>query len=147
MQSTGHASTQAVSLVPIQGSAITYAICFFSPENLDFSTLILAQHPRAGAQCQKVCFAIWETRRKQGRKGQGNMKARSGSGLPSRSLAPQFPCSLAPSYPAFLIPVPYSLFPVFLFTFSLLLAYSRGVGIGSRSRPANIASNKPINSS
>jgi hypothetical protein len=26
MQSTGHASTQAVSLVPIQGSAITYAI-------------------------------------------------------------------------------------------------------------------------
>src|ERR1035437_9855456 len=28
MQSTGHASTHAVSLVPIQGSAITYAIVF-----------------------------------------------------------------------------------------------------------------------
>jgi hypothetical protein len=26
MQSTGHASTQAASLVPMQGSAITYAI-------------------------------------------------------------------------------------------------------------------------
>src|ERR1035437_858546 len=30
MQSTGPASTQAVSLVPIQGSAITYAISVFS---------------------------------------------------------------------------------------------------------------------
>jgi hypothetical protein len=30
MQSTGQASTQAVSLVPIQGSAITYAIGVFS---------------------------------------------------------------------------------------------------------------------
>jgi hypothetical protein len=28
MQSTGHASTHAVSFVPIQGSAITYAIVF-----------------------------------------------------------------------------------------------------------------------
>jgi hypothetical protein len=32
MQSTGQASTQAVSLVPMQGSAITYAMTF-SPEN------------------------------------------------------------------------------------------------------------------
>jgi hypothetical protein len=31
MQSTGHASTHAVSLVPMQGSAITYAISAFSP--------------------------------------------------------------------------------------------------------------------
>src|SRR5262245_56105097 len=30
MQSTGQASTQAVSLVPMQGSAITYAIDIFS---------------------------------------------------------------------------------------------------------------------
>src|SRR3990172_7927028 len=28
MQSTGHASTQAWSFVPMQGSAITYAICW-----------------------------------------------------------------------------------------------------------------------
>src|ERR1041384_7531310 len=33
MQSTGQASTQAVSLVPMQGSAITYAIDYF-PESL-----------------------------------------------------------------------------------------------------------------
>src|ERR1022692_1951947 len=31
MQSTGQASTQAVSLVPMQGSAITYAMDIFSP--------------------------------------------------------------------------------------------------------------------
>src|ERR1700733_5665044 len=34
MQSTGQASTQAVSLVPIQGSAITYAIVQFSGKYL-----------------------------------------------------------------------------------------------------------------
>src|ERR1700733_6406057 len=36
MQSTGQASTQAVSLVPMQGSAIMYAIVYF-PEELDHS--------------------------------------------------------------------------------------------------------------
>src|ERR1043166_9829928 len=32
MQSTGQASTQAVSFVPMQGSAITYAMCYFSQD-------------------------------------------------------------------------------------------------------------------
>src|SRR5271157_5123404 len=44
MQSTGQASTQAVSLVPIQGSAMTYAISDFS-RGTESSTLIVAQDP------------------------------------------------------------------------------------------------------
>src|SRR5690349_5491652 len=49
MQSTGHASTQAVSLVPIQGSAITYAIWFYlrGTRVLDADTSIRPQ-PRWG---------------------------------------------------------------------------------------------------
>src|ERR1039458_6895649 len=35
MQSTGQASTQAVSLVPMQGSAITYAMDIFSQLEID----------------------------------------------------------------------------------------------------------------
>jgi hypothetical protein len=45
MQSTGQASTQAVSLVPIQGSAMMYAIFEFSAET-ELSTLIVAQDPK-----------------------------------------------------------------------------------------------------
>jgi hypothetical protein len=49
MQSTGQASTQAVSLVPIQGSAMTYAISALSGDSrglaLNFSTLIVAYGP------------------------------------------------------------------------------------------------------
>src|SRR6266404_6599623 len=36
MQSTGHASTHAWSLVPIQGSAITYAITFLSLHYIEY---------------------------------------------------------------------------------------------------------------
>src|SRR5208282_4255866 len=58
MQSTGQASTQAVSLVPIQGSAITYAIVQFSGKVI-FSTLIVAQDPARKRQplSSAFCYA------------------------------------------------------------------------------------------
>src|ERR1700722_18002591 len=60
IQSTGHASTQAVSLVPIQGSAITYAIFNFSVR-LYFTTLIVAYDPTGWFRSRPQHFAMRET--------------------------------------------------------------------------------------
>src|ERR1035438_10331042 len=51
MQSTGQASTQAVSLVPMQGSAITYAMDIFSPVRDRPYHSAEGKHKAAGAGC------------------------------------------------------------------------------------------------
>src|SRR5580692_10644 len=83
MQSTGQASTQAASLVPIQGSAITYAI-FVHSANLQrrracaplryFSTLIVAHGPAAPRQV----LGFWFCHAGTGRK--GNWEQGTGKG-------------------------------------------------------------------
>src|ERR1700683_2634968 len=80
MQSTGQAPTQAASLVPIQGSAITYAI-FIHSANLQrrracaplryFSTLIVAHSPPGPRQPWDSRFAM----RERDEKGTGNREA------------------------------------------------------------------------
>jgi hypothetical protein len=54
MQSTGQASTQAVSLVPMQGSAITYAI-LVSPGSLIDTT---AGAGKQTAACQRASSGL-----------------------------------------------------------------------------------------
>src|ERR1022692_779403 len=55
MQSTGQASTQAVSLVPMQGSAITYAMDIFSPvRDRPYHSAEGKHKAAAGAGCLNV---------------------------------------------------------------------------------------------
>src|SRR5271166_1442848 len=51
MQSTGHASTQAVSLTPMQGSAMMYAMLRRNP-------LCLQRHPEADRECFAQALAL-----------------------------------------------------------------------------------------
>src|SRR5579863_2879137 len=60
MQSTGQASTQAVSLVPIQGSAITYAILSLLRFGSCFSRVIVAYGGGVRLCRQGPCFAMRE---------------------------------------------------------------------------------------
>src|SRR5579864_537798 len=75
MQSTGQASTQAVSFVPMQGSAITYAIAVVVP-----STIGIAQRGRkykpCSGQCRRAHVKVSEMRVKVRIKSRAGPRAR-----------------------------------------------------------------------
>src|ERR1035441_2088338 len=93
MQSTGQASTQAVSLVPIQGSAITYAIGVFSQvpihNTADGETQLIGCQrlpcPSRARFLRRMGGALWA-------RDWARVCPRSADCSPARSVTQSFPC-------------------------------------------------------